>query len=256
VCIPDTINRAPTMTKTFLHPHLSPRVNAPVTSLAYVIYTSGTTGKPKGTMIRHYSLINRPNWMQKKYPIAGNDTLLQKTPFTFDVSVWEIFWWSMTGARLCLMVPGGEKDPEAIIDTITRHRVTTLHFVPSMLSVFLDYLQENKNKYEKQLSSLKQVIASGEALTGGQVNRFKEQLYYTGAVGLANLYGPTEATVDVSYFDCSFTNDFATIPIGKPIDNICLYVMDNAFHLQPVGVTGQLVISGVGLGRGYLNRPE
>ncbi|MGD2088937.1 MAG: non-ribosomal peptide synthase/polyketide synthase [Candidatus Aminicenantes bacterium] len=234
--------------------HLPP---APATSLAYVIYTSGTTGNPKGVMISHHSLVNRINWMQKKYPINETDTILHKTPFTFDVSVWEISWWAITGAKVSLLVPGGEKEPGTIIDTIEKTRVTTMHFVPSMLGVFLDYLKENRET--KKLSSLKQVIASGEALTLSQVKQFNKTLHKENKTKLANLYGPTEATVDVSFFDCpanAGSTGIQSIPIGKPIDNIQLIILDKDWHLQPLGAAGELCISGVGLARGYLNRPE
>jgi tyrocidine synthetase-3 len=224
------------------------------TSLAYVIYTSGTTGKPKGVAIEHNSLVNRLNWMQKKYPIDQYDTILQKTTFTFDVSVWEIFWWSIVGSKVCLLISRGEKDPETITLTVERHKITTMHFVPSMLSVFLDYLKGSG--YVKKLSSLKKVIASGEALLSNHTERFNELLNKENGVILANLYGPTEATIDVSYFDCSKGGEKEIIPIGKPIDNICLYIVDKHLHIQPVGISGELCISGICLARGYLNRPE
>jgi bacitracin synthase 3 len=223
-------------------------------NLAYVIYTSGTTGKPKGVMIEHRSLVNRINWMQKKYPINTNDTILQKTTFTFDVSLWEIFWWSTAGAKVCLLIPRGEKDPGIITQTVERNNVTTIHFVPSMLNVFLDYLKASGD--EKKLSSLKQVITSGEALLFTHVERFNELLNKENSTILANLYGPTEATIDVSYFDCWEGREKETIPIGKPIHNIHLYIMDKSLHIQPVGISGELCISGIGLARGYLNRPE
>jgi len=233
------------------HLHLPP---APATSLAYIIYTSGTTGQPKGTAIEHHSLVNRLCWMQKKYPLDEKDTILHKTPFTFDVSVWEIFWWSLVGAKVCLLLPGGEKDPQTITDTVVKNHVTVLHFVPSMLMLFLEYLQGTGN--QKRLRSLRQVIASGEALTLSQVKAFKNILFSENSTRLANLYGPTEATIDVSYYNCFENNDIDVIPIGKPIDNIQLYILDKNLHIQPVGITGELYIAGMGLARGYLNRPE
>ena len=223
-------------------------------NMAYVIYTSGSTGKPKGTMIEHYSVINRINWMQKKYPIGENDVILQKTPFTFDVSVWELFWCSFTGARVCFLIPGGEKDPAAIVATVEKNKITTMHFVPSMLNMFMEHL-EDQAELEK-LPSLRQVFASGEALTPQQANRFNRLLHARHRTTLHNLYGPTEATVDVSYFDCSTGEELETVPIGRPIDNIRLYIIDKQNHLQPVGVPGELCIAGDGLARGYLNRPE
>ncbi|MCU0284949.1 MAG: amino acid adenylation domain-containing protein, partial [Acidobacteria bacterium] len=222
--------------------------------LCYIIYTSGSTGKPKGVAIKHHSLVNRLNWMQKKYPLDQKDTILQKTTFTFDVSVWEIFWWAVVGAKVCLLIPGGEKDPETITLTVERNNVTTMHFVPSMLNVFLDYLKVSGNV--KKLAVLKQVIASGEALSPGQVKIFNELVNKKNGTLLANLYGPTEATIDVSYFDCPDDGEKKIIPIGKPIDNICLYILNKHLHIQPIGIFGELYISGIGLASGYLNRPE
>ncbi|MCX8132087.1 MAG: amino acid adenylation domain-containing protein [Clostridia bacterium] len=221
--------------------------------LAYVIYTSGSTGKPKGTLIEHHSLVNRLNWMQKMYPLIKSDTILQKTPYTFDVSVWEMFWWAMQGAKVCFLEPGAEKDPGKIVKAIEENMITVMHFVPSMLNSFLEYLKDTGET--GRVASLKQVFASGEALTAAQVSLFKNLLAKNGTK-LANLYGPTEATIDVSYFDCITDNELDSIPIGKPIDNIRLYVMDSKLQLQPVGVPGELCIAGVGLARGYLNRPE
>ncbi|MGB7604589.1 MAG: amino acid adenylation domain-containing protein, partial [Lutisporaceae bacterium] len=223
-------------------------------NLAYVIYTSGSTGKPKGAMIEHHSAINRIKWMQKRFPIGEKDVILQKTPYTFDVSVWELFWWSMEGAKVCFLTPGGEKDPEEIVKAIEKQKITTMHFVPSMLNIFLEYIEGRENL--DRLSSLKQVFSSGEALTAPQVERFNRIINSKIGTKLINLYGPTEATVDVSYFDCSTGEQFDVIPIGKPIDNISLLVVDKHNNLLPVGVPGELCISGVGVGRGYLNRPE
>ncbi|MCX8130383.1 MAG: amino acid adenylation domain-containing protein [Clostridia bacterium] len=222
--------------------------------LAYVIYTSGSTGKPKGSMIEHYSVINRLNWMQKKYPLNQDDVILQKTPFTFDVSVWELFWWAFAGAKVCFLAPGGEKDPSVIVDAIARNSITTMHFVPSMLNAFLEYIDSGIGK--DKLVSLRQVFASGEALNLPQVQRFNRLLNNEYGTKLSNLYGPTEATVDVSYFDCSTGKKHELIPIGKPIDNIKLYIVDGKNNLQPIGVAGELCIAGDGLARGYLNRTE
>ncbi|HEX3030485.1 MAG TPA: amino acid adenylation domain-containing protein, partial [Clostridia bacterium] len=211
-------------------------------------------GNPKGVMIEHYSVINRLNWMQKKYPIGTEDVILQKTPFTFDVSVWELFWWAFRGARVCFLKPGGEKDPEAIAEAIENNKVTTMHFVPSMLNAFMEYMEEHGGI--DRLSSLKKVFASGEALSAQQVKRFNRLFYKSNGTELYNLYGPTEATVDVSYFDCSTGDEPEVIPIGKPIDNINLYILDKNNRLQPIGVAGELHIAGDGLARGYLGRPE
>ncbi|MDQ1352984.1 MAG: hypothetical protein QG657_3290, partial [Acidobacteriota bacterium] len=225
--------------------------------LAYLIYTSGSTGKPKGVMIEHRSLVNRLNWMQKKYPIGPGDTILHKTSFTFDVSVWEIFWWSMVGARVCLLAPGGEKDHRQIAAAIYREHVTVMHFVPSMLGAFLDYTKESGAPgVAGRLSTLKQVFASGESLTVPLVKRFNEILNIKNKTRLANLYGPTEVTVDVSFYDCPEGQAIERVPIGRPIDNTGLVVVSKGGRVQPIGVPGELCIGGVGLARGYLNRPE
>lgn len=221
--------------------------------IVYVIFTSGSTGKPKGVVIEHRSLVNRLTWMQKKYPISDNDKLIQKTPFGFDVSVWELFWWAITGAKLHILKQGHEKFPLAIASTISEHKVTVIHFVPSMLNAFLKYLEIGSDL--QSLSSLKRVFCSGEALTVKNVMLFNNLLYNTNRTNLTNLYGPTEATIDVSYFDCPTINQFDVIPIGKPIDNTKLLIIhDN--KLQPIGEVGELCICGVGLAREYLNRPD
>ncbi|WP_346868750.1 AMP-binding protein, partial [Clostridium sp. UBA5119] len=175
---------------------------------------------------------------------------LQKTTYTFDVSVWEILWWSLVGAKVCMLSPNAEKDPMKIIETIDRYKVTTMHFVPSMLDVFLYFVEENINNIN--LSSLRQVFSSGEALNFKQVSRFYK--LFNGNKKIINLYGPTEATIDVSYFDCVNDNK-RIIPIGKPIDNTKLYILKNK-ELVPIGIAGELYIAGHGLARGYVNRPE
>jgi D-alanine--poly(phosphoribitol) ligase subunit 1 len=222
--------------------------------VAYVIYTSGSTGKPKGVMIEHRSLINRLHWMQRAYPIDESDVVLQKTPYHFDVSVWELFWWALQGAKLCFLTPGGEKNPLTIVQAIKRHHVSVMHFVPSMLNVFLEYL-DGKPAALRSLGSVRQVFASGEALTPSHVRRFND--IWGGKTGarLTNLYGPTEATVDVSYFDCPTHNDFEIIPIGRPIDNISFHIIRNG-QQAAMGEPGELCIAGIGLARGYLNNPS
>jgi len=220
--------------------------------LAYVIYTSGSTGNPKGVMIEHRSVINRISWMQKEYPIDSSDVILQKTPIAFDVSVWELFWWMFVGGSLCLLEPGGEKNPDAIAEAVATYQVTTMHFVPSMLTVFLDYVEATGAR--DRLAALRQVFASGEALGAHTVRHFRRLLTAPFETRLVNLYGPTEATVDVSHFPCDA--DVERVPIGWPIDNIRLYVTDDQLRVQPAGVPGELCIAGVGLARGYLHRPE
>ncbi|NLV35996.1 MAG: amino acid adenylation domain-containing protein [Clostridiaceae bacterium] len=229
-------------------------INKP-TDLAYIIYTSGSTGNPKGVMIEHHSLINRLNWMQKKYPLDDKDVILQKTTYTFDVSVWELIWGFIVGAETCFLIPDGEKDPEEIIKAIEKNVVTTLHFVPSMLNMFLDYIDETKDTH--RLSSLKQVFASGEALTVQQVEKFNRLLNKNNGTLLSNLYGPTEASIDVTYYDCRpEKKPLKTVPIGKPIDNTKIFILDKNMNLLPIGIAGELYIGGVGVARGYINNEE
>src|SRR6266513_2195620 len=220
--------------------------------LAYVIYTSGSTGKPKGVMIEHRSLVNRLHWMQQAYPIDESDVVLQKTPYYFDVSVWELFWWALQGAKLCFLMPGGERNPLAIVETIKKHQVSVMHFVPSMLNVFLEYLDGKSAGVLRSLASVRRVFASGEALTPSHVRKFNDVWSSKTGVRLTNLYGPTEATVDVSYFDCLAHNDFENIPIGRPIHNIKLSIIRDGQQVA-IGEAGELCIAGVGLARGYLN---
>ncbi|RLV09092.1 non-ribosomal peptide synthetase [Streptomyces griseocarneus] len=224
---------------------------------AYVIYTSGSTGKPKGAVVEHHSVVNRLQWMQRGYPVGEGDVLLQKTPISFDVSVWELFWWAFEGAGLALLPPGAEKDPREMLRTVARRRVSVVHFVPSMFAGFLDLL-EDAPELRADAASLRYVFCSGEALPPALVDRFNRLFAGPGAPRLVNLYGPTEATVDVSYFDCPADAEqpVRRVPIGRPIDNIRLYVLDRDGNPQPAGAPGELCIAGAGVARGYLNRPE
>lgn len=230
------------------------RVNQPG-DLAYVIYTSGSTGKPKGVMIEHRSVVNRLHWMQSAYPIDHRDVLLQKTSFCFDVSVWELFWWALEGATLCLLAPRAERIPQALLETIRKHRVSVLHFVPSMLNVLLEYLDGRPEKVSAALPSLRRVFASGEALSPAHVMKFNEIIGQNTGGRLTNLYGPTEATVDVTFFDCPAQGKLERIPIGRPIQNMRAYVIREGRQM-PVGEIGELCLAGVGLARGYLNNPQ
>jgi amino acid adenylation domain-containing protein len=223
--------------------------------LAYVIYTSGSTGRPKGVEVEHRSVVNRLQWMQRRYALGPDDVILQKTPVTFDVSVWELTWWAMVGASVALLEPGGERDPRKIIAAVERYRVTVMHFVPSMLGPFLDQLEAQPDSI-RRLASLHTVLCSGEVLSPALVERFNRVFDPIGVPRLVNLYGPTEATVDVSYFDCPSAGPVEVVPIGKPIDNTLLLVLDERGNPCPVGVPGELNIAGVGLARGYRGRPD
>ncbi|MEE7624548.1 amino acid adenylation domain-containing protein, partial [Methylobacter sp. Wu8] len=214
-------------------------------NLAYCIYTSGSTGQPKGAGVPHQGILNRLQWMQAEYALDQSDRVLQKTPYSFDVSVWEFFWPLMTGAQLVVAKPDQHKDSRALIDTIVREQITTVHFVPSMLQAFID------TTGAENCTGLKRVICSGEALPADLVARFQQKL----PAGLHNLYGPTEASVDVSYWACIPDRAETAIPIGRPIANIALYILDRQLNPVPVGTPGELHIGGIGLGRGYLNRP-
>ncbi|MGJ3523081.1 amino acid adenylation domain-containing protein [Nitratidesulfovibrio sp. D1] len=223
-------------------------------SLAYVIFTSGSTGRPKGVQTEHRSLCNRLLWMQSRFPIGPGDVVLQKTTVSFDVSVWELFWWSWCGAGLALLEPEGEKDPARIVEAIHAHRVTVLHFVPSMLRAFLDYLEAVPDETPR-ISTLRHVFTSGEALSRELVSRFNALLPDKSHNGLHNLYGPTEATIDVSWYPCAETPPHA-VPIGRPVANTGLYVLDARMRPAPPGVAGEVWISGVQVARGYVNRPD
>ncbi|MCY1078492.1 non-ribosomal peptide synthase/polyketide synthase [Archangium lansingense] len=214
--------------------------------LAYVIYTSGSTGRPKGAMNTHAAICNRLLWMQEAYGLGAEDRVLQKTPFSFDVSVWEFFWPLMTGARLVMARPGGHKDPAWLAGIISSERITTLHFVPSMLRHFLEAPELDAR------FSPKRVICSGEVLSPELRELFHTRLRSE----LHNLYGPTEAAVDVTAWACVPEDRRPLVPIGRPIANARMYVLDQ--HLRPVppGVPGELYIGGVPLARGYWRRPE
>ncbi|WP_338490671.1 amino acid adenylation domain-containing protein [Pseudomonas trivialis] len=214
---------------------------------AYVIYTSGSTGQPKGVINEHAGVVNRLLWMQDAFGLSAADSVLQKTPFSFDVSVWEFFWPLYTGARLVMARPGGHKDPEYLCEVIEAEQITTLHFVPSMLDVFLAHGDVSR------VAGLRRVICSGEALPGSLVRRFKQQLPGS---ELHNLYGPTEAAVDVTAWNCAGPVTPDNTPIGKPIANTRMYVLDGQLQPVPLGVVGELFIGGVQVARGYLNRPE
>ncbi|WP_145003791.1 non-ribosomal peptide synthetase [Pseudomonas oryzihabitans] len=213
--------------------------------LAYVLYTSGSTGQPKGAGNRNSALTNRLCWMQQAYGLDGADAVLQKTPFSFDVSVWEFFWPLMTGARLVVAAPGDHRDPAKLVETINREGVTTLHFVPSMLQAFL------QEPSVASCASLKRIVCSGEALPADAQQQVFAKLPQA---GLYNLYGPTEAAIDVTHWTC-VEEGKDTVPIGKPIANLACYLLDGNLEPVPVGVLGELYLAGKGLARGYHQRP-
>ncbi|MFJ4584738.1 amino acid adenylation domain-containing protein, partial [Streptomyces echinatus] len=214
---------------------------------AYVIYTSGSTGRPKGVVVPHEGIVNRLLWMQDQYGLTGDDRVLQKTPSSFDVSVWEFFWPLIAGAGLVVARPGGHKDPAYLAEVIDGQQVTTAHFVPSMLRAFL------AQPTAVGCTSLRQVICSGEALTADLARSFHAVLN----VPLHNLYGPTEASVDVTHHACAPQDGPAEAhpPIGRPIWNTQVFVLDAGLAPVPAGVVGELYLAGAGLARGYLNRP-
>ncbi|OHC39127.1 amino acid adenylation domain-containing protein [Pseudomonas sp. CFSAN084952] len=223
-----------------------PDVAVDAENLAYVIYTSGSTGQPKGAGNRHCALTNRLLWMQQAYTLGAEDTVLQKTPFSFDVSVWEFFWPLMTGARLVVAAPGDHRDPSKLVELINRHQVTTLHFVPSMLHAFL------QDSQVASCQGLRRIICSGEALPVGVQQHVFAELPNT---GLFNLYGPTEAAIDVTHWTC-VDEHRDSVPIGRPISNLRTYVLDAQLQPVAVGIAGELYLGGVGLARSYHRRPS
>ncbi|MFK0925969.1 amino acid adenylation domain-containing protein, partial [Pseudomonas aeruginosa] len=227
------------------HAENNPGVELNGENLAYVIYTSGSTGKPKGAGNRHSALSNRLCWMQQAYGLGVGDTVLQKTPFSFDVSVWEFFWPLMSGARLVVAAPGDHRDPAKLVALINREGVDTLHFVPSMLQAFL------QDEDVVSCTSLKRIVCSGEALPADAQQQVFAKLPQA---GLYNLYGPTEAAIDVTHWTCVEEGKDA-VPIGRPIANLACYILDGNLEPVPVGVLGELYLAGQGLARGYHQRP-
>ena len=248
------LNQLPDSAATVLHlddaatwPAPPPGWRAPRGDLAYAIYTSGSTGRPKGVLNSHRGIVNRLDWMQRRYQLTADDVVLQKTPAGFDVSVWEFFWPLLAGARLVLARPGGHKDAGYLRDLIRSAGVTTAHFVPSMLGVFL------AEEGVEQCRELRRILCSGEELPADLALRCLATL----PAELHNLYGPTEAAIDVSAWQCTpqALAGAARVPIGLPIQNLALHILDPGMRPVPVGVPGELFLGGVGLARGYLHRP-
>lgn len=228
-------------------PATPPDVTSKPGDLAYMIYTSGSTGQPKGALNTHRGIDNRLCWMQAQYRMTPADVVMQKTPFSFDVSVWEFFWPLIVGARLVIARPGGHRDPRYIARLIQERGVTILHFVPPMLRHFLEEPQAGA------CTSLRHVVCSGEALPYDLQEAFFAR--FTEAQ-LHNLYGPTEAAVDVTHWTCRRRDPRKIVPIGHPVANTQVHILDPLLQPLPTGVPGELYLGGVQIGRGYHNRPE
>lgn len=235
----------------------APTDNLPVSALpedtTYTIYTSGSTGRPKVAKVSHRSLLNRIMWMDKAYPLDENSVILQKTSFTFDVSLWEIFWWGVAGGKMAFMKPNEHFLPAKITDEIYRKKATVAHFVPSVLDLFIKYLENNPDEREK-VTTLKNLFVSGEVLNAALINRFYA-MFSTENVKTHNLYGPAECAVDVTFYDCK-AQESDPLPIGRPIDNTNIFILDNNMQAVPKGVVGEVCIGGANVGQGYVNNEE
>ncbi|MEW6737661.1 MAG: amino acid adenylation domain-containing protein, partial [Acidobacteriota bacterium] len=222
----------------------NPKVELNADNLAYVIYTSGSTGEPKGVMVTHQAIGNHMRWMQTTFGFIASDRVLQKTPFSFDASVWEFYAPLLVGGQLVLAEPESHKDVAYIANTISRQEITIVQFVPSLLQMLIAAEQIS------ECSCLRLVYCGGEPLSEELLKEFFSQ----SQAALINLYGPTEATIDSTYWVCQ--KDYNNVPIGKAIDNVETFILDSYLQPVPIGVAGELYISGMGLARGYLNRPE
>ncbi|WP_236248473.1 non-ribosomal peptide synthetase [Pseudomonas mosselii] len=226
-------------------PSQAPGLHLHGDNLAYVIYTSGSTGQPKGVGNTHAALAERLQWMQATYALDDSDVLMQKAPISFDVSVWECFWPLVSGCRLVLAGPGEHRDPQRIAQLIQQHEVTTLHFVPPLLQVFV------QEPLAAGCTSLRRLFSGGEALSAALRDRVLQLLPQ---VQLHNRYGPTETAINVTHWHCQ-ASDGARSPIGRPLGNVLCRVLDDEFELSAPGVPGELCLGGAGLARGYLGRP-
>lgn len=220
---------------------------------AYLIFTSGSTGRPKGVMVGQMAIVNRLLWMQHQYPLTADDVVAQKTPCSFDVSVWEFWWPFIAGAKLVMAEPEIHRDPLALQQFFRQHGITTTHFVPSMLAVFISSLTADSLYCCR---TLKRIFCSGEALPVALCRQWQQLT----AIPLYNLYGPTEAAVDISYYPAYGAELAAVtghnIPIGYPVWNCGLRILDAMLQPVPFGVTGDLYLTGVQLAQGYLGRPD
>lgn len=227
-------------------PEANPTLVTRPDQLAYALFTSGSTGTPKCAMNEHRGIVNRILWMQDAFKLDASDTVLQKTPYSFDVSVWEHFWPLQVGARLVMAELGGHRDPAYLADIINAEQVTTIHFVPSMLQLFVEEPKVATCK------SIRRFIASGEALP----RELQDRLFALLDTKLHNLYGPTEAAIDVTWWACDAESPLKSVPIGRAIANTQIHLLDKQCRPVPPGVAGELFIGGVQVGRGYLNRDE
>ncbi|WP_323858356.1 non-ribosomal peptide synthetase [Xenorhabdus doucetiae] len=243
-----TVQKVLNLNTVFEQPECNPQV-VTLTSrhLAYVIYTSGSTGLPKGVMNEHRGVVNRLQWALEEYQLTKHDRVLQKTPFSFDVSVWEFFLPLLAGAQLIIARPDGHKDPAYLLAEIESQGITTIHFVPSMLQNFLHYTPVDR------CQSLRRILCSGEALAYSLQQQCMEHFPHS---ELHNLYGPTEAAIDVTFWHCHSDQYPGRVPIGRPIANTQLYILDKDYQPVPVGVVSELYIGGIAVARGYLNQPE
>ena len=223
----------------------------------YVLFTSGSTGRPKGVAISHRAIDNRLRWQQHQIPVGEGDRVLHKTPISFDVHVWELYWPLAEGAAVVIAAPDGHRDPAYLARVIAEQSVTAVHFVPTMLSALTSspaarrILAEAGFGRERE-QPLRYVVCSGEALQKDQVQAAGEVL----GVYPLNLYGPTEAAVDVTFWETSTDPHRESVPIGEPVWNTGTLILDPTGHPVPVGVTGELHLSGVQLARGYKNNPQ
>jgi amino acid adenylation domain-containing protein len=223
----------------------NPESSVTTDNLAYVIYTSGSTGEPKGVMISHSAISNHMMWMLEDFPLSQNDRVAQRTPFSFDASVWELFAPLLSGAQLVLAGPEASGDAESLFKFLQKEQITVLQVVPTLLQMLLEQNLE-------RCTTLRSVFSGGEPLSAELCHRFRRQI----AVPLINLYGPTEATIDVTSYTCRESDAAGWIPIGRPIANTQVYILDQYLAPAPVGVVGEIYIGGNGLARGYLNQPE
>ncbi|KAF0235232.1 MAG: non-ribosomal peptide synthase/amino acid adenylation enzyme, partial [bacterium] len=223
----------------------NPQINISGQEIAYIIHTSGSTGLPKGVVITQEAIVNHMVWMKDRFSITVEDAILQRTPISFDASVWEFYLPLIVGARLVLAKPDLHADIKYLLETISSYNITTIQFVPSLLSLIIEEKKFTDNK-------LKRVFCGGEALSP----QLRELFFKHSKAEFYNLYGPTETTIDATYYQCISEAKNQPVLIGKPIDNLQIYILDKHLNPVPIGVIGELCIGGVALARGYYNRPD